>query len=101
MFGKTSAILAVSLACSVLAAQPARAQVFDLATGIAGGLVDGVMFGGEAVANAVVPPPTYRAPRLPPPEQLYAEELPQACRIRRVHVWDGYGWVYRRIQVCG
>lgn len=99
---KTSAILAVSLACSVLAAQPAKAQVFDIATGIAGDLVDGVLSGGEVIANAVVPPPTYRAPRLPPPpEELYAEEQPPVCRSRRVHVWDGYGWVYRRVPVCG
>ena len=96
------AVVAVSLACSVLAAQPARAQVFDIATGIAGDLVDGVLSGGEAVANAVMPPPPYHASQLPPPPaQFYAEEQPPVCRSRRVHVWDGYGWVYRRTQVCG
>ena len=100
---KTSAIVAVSLACSVLAAPPANAQVFDLATGIAGDLVDGVLFGGAVAANAVVPVPMYHAPPLPPPpSELYAEEeqLP-VCRIRRVRAWNGYGWVFRRIEVCG
>ena len=102
MTRRIAAATAVFLACSVLAAPPAKAQVFDIATGIAGDLVDGVVFGGEAIANAVVPPPPYRARRLPPPpEELYAEEQPPVCRSRRVHVWDGYGWVYRRVQVCG
>jgi hypothetical protein len=100
---KTSAIVAVSLACSVLAMQPANAQVFDLATGIAGDLVEGVLSGGAAAANAVVPVPMYYASQLPPPpSELYAEEgqLP-VCRIRRVRTWNGYGWVFRRIEVCG
>lgn len=100
---KTSAIVAISLACSVLAAPPARAQVFDLATGIAGDLVDGVLSGGAAAANAIVPVPMYHASQLPPPpSELYAEEeqLP-VCRIRRVRAWNGYGWVFRRIEVCG
>jgi hypothetical protein len=99
---KTSAIVAISLACSVLAAPPARAQVFDLATGIAGDLVDGVLSGGAAAANAVVPVPVYHASQPPPPSELYAEEeqLP-VCRIRRVRAWNGYGWVFRRIEVCG
>jgi hypothetical protein len=100
---KTSAIVAISLACSVLAAPPARAQVFDLATGIAGDLVDGVLSGGAAAANAVVPVPMYHASQLPPPpSELYAEEeQPPVCRIRRVRAWNGYGWVFRRIEVCG
>jgi len=95
---KTSAIVAISLACSVLAMQPANAQVFDLATGIAGDLVDGVLFGGAAAANAVVPVPMYHAS----PSELYAEEeqLP-VCRIRRVRAWNGYGWVFHRVEVCG
>jgi hypothetical protein len=101
---KTSAIVAISLACSVLATQPANAQVFDLATGIAGDLVDGVLFGGAAAASAVVPVPMYHASQLPPPppSELYAEEeQPPMCRIRRVRAWDGHGWVFRRIEVCG
>jgi hypothetical protein len=99
---KTSAIVAVSLACSVLAAQPANAQVFDLATGIAGDLVDGVLFGGAVAANAIAPVPIYHASQLPPPpDELYAEEQTPVCRIRRVRAWDGHGWYFRRIEVCG
>jgi len=102
MTRRIAAAIAVSLTCFVLAAPPAKAQVFDITTGIAGDLVDGVVSGGEVIANAVVPPPSYHARRLPPlPEELYAEEQPPVCRSRRVHVWDGYGWVYRRVQVCG
>ena len=99
---RIAAVAAVSLACAVLEAPSAKAQVFDIATGIAGDLVDGVVFGGEAIANAVVPPPPYHVSQLPPPSaRFYAEEQPPVCRSRRVHVWDGYGWVYRRIPVCG
>jgi hypothetical protein len=99
---KTSAIAAISLACAVLAAQPTNAQVFDLATGIAGDLVDGVLFGGAVVANAVVPVRAYHASQLPPPpSELYAEEQMPVCRIRRVRAWDGHGWYFRSITVCG
>jgi len=58
-----------------------------------------VLSGGEVIANAVVPPPTYGAPRLPPlPEELYAEDSAGVPKPARA-VWDGYGWVFRRIQV--
>ena len=98
---KTSALLAVSLACSVLAAQPAKAQVFDIATGIAGDLVDGVLSGGTRVVDLVTSGPTYYRPQLSPPTaRYYAEEQPPVCRSRRVRAWDGYGWRYRRSTVC-
>jgi hypothetical protein len=98
---RTSAILAVSLTCCILAVQPAKAQVFELATGIAGDLVDGVLFGVARVASPTTPLPTTYASQLPPPSAgIYQDEQP-ACRIRRVHTWNGYGWVYRRIEVCG
>ena len=101
---RTSAIVAVSLVCSALAAQPAKAQMldhaFETATGIAGGLVDGVMSGAATVANAVTPAPGYDA-RIPPPSAgVYAEQQP-ICRIRRVRAWDGHAWYFRSVEVCG
>lgn len=98
---KTSTIVAVSLACSVVAVQPAKAQVFEMATGIAGGLVDGVLFGGELVADQVMPVPTYHASPLAPSARYYAEEQPPVCRSERVRAWNGYRWYFRRVEVCG
>ena len=93
-------IAAVSLAWSVLAAQPAKAQVVEVATGIAGDLVDGVLLSGKLVADLMPSLPIDDSAQLPPHARMYAEGQP-ACRILRVRAWDGYGWSYHRIQVCG
>jgi hypothetical protein len=101
MIRKTSALVVIALAGSVLAAKPANAQVEEMATGIAGGLVDGVLYGAGLAANAVAPQPVeYEPHMLPRSGRMYAEEQPN-CRIRQVRVWDGYGWYFRRIEVCG
>ena len=101
MIRKTSALVVIALAGSVLAAKPANAQVVEMATGIAGGLVDGVLYGAVLAANAVAPQPAeYERYMLPQSGRLYAEEQPN-CRIRQVRVWDGYRWYFRRIEVCG
>ena len=39
------------------------------------------------------PPPVYYAPAA-----VYVEE--PVCRFVRERYWDGYGWVYRRVEVC-
>jgi hypothetical protein len=105
MIGKTSAIVIISLACTVPAATPAKAQAVDqvveMATGIAGSLVDDVLYGAGLAASAVAPLPADDArPILQPSGRLYAEEEPN-CRIRQVRVWNGYRWYFRRIQICG
>ncbi len=98
---KTSALVVIALACSVLAATPANAQVVEMTTGIAGGLVDGVLYGVGLAANSVASLPADDArPMLPQSGRMYAEEQPN-CRIRRVRAGDGYGWYFRSIQVCG
>jgi len=98
---ETSAIAAVLLAGPVVAAQPARAQVVEIATGIAGGLVDGVLFGALSAVNPTPPQPTYDEPQtLSPPRWTYAEEQ-SSCRMQRVRVWNGYGWRLSRTEVCG
>lgn len=88
-----SAIAAVTLAtgqCWLPA--PASAENGQIAAGVLGGLVGGALIGG-ALASRPAPPPVYYAP-----EPVYVEE--PACRIVRERYWDGYGWVYRRVQVC-
>jgi len=41
----------------------------------------------------VAPAPVYYAPA-----PVYVEE--PVCRFVRERYWDGYGWVYRRVEVC-
>ena len=88
-----SAIVVVTLAASpVLLPAPANAENGQIAAGVVGGLIGGALLGG-ALASRPAPPPVYYAP-----EPVYVEE--PACRLVRERYWDGYGWVYRRVQVC-
>jgi hypothetical protein len=88
-----SAIVAVTWAASLLwLPAPASAENGQIAAGVVGGLIGGALLGG-ALASRPAPPPVYYAP-----EPVYVEE--PACRVIRERYWDGYGWVYRRVQVC-
>ena len=88
----TSAILAVTFAASPLwLPAPARAENGQIAAGVVGGLIGGALLGGALARPA--PPPVFYAP-----EPVYVEE--PFCRLVRERYWDGYGWVYRRVQVC-
>ena len=87
-----SAIIAVTLAAApLLVPVSARAENGQIAAGVVGGLIGGALLGG-ALASPPAPPVYYA------PEPIYVEE--PACRIVRERYWDGYGWVYRRVQVC-
>jgi hypothetical protein len=55
---------------------------------VVGGLIGGAIIGG-AIANSR---PAYGGP-------VYVEEAPP-CRVVRERFWDGYGWRFRRVQVC-
>jgi hypothetical protein len=94
VMGKIAAAMAtVTLAAgSVLLPVPARAENGQIAAGVVGGLIGGALIGG-ALAARPAPPPVYYAP-----EPVYVEE--PACRVVRERYWDGYGWMYRRVQVC-
>lgn len=87
-----SALLAVAtVAGSLTAVAPAaKAENGNIAAGVVGGLIGGALLGG-AIASR--PAPVYVAP-----EPVYVEE--PACRMVRERFWDGYGWRYRRIEVC-
>lgn len=72
---------------------PAKAENGQIAAGVVGGLIGGALLGG-ALASRPAPPPVYYAPA-----PVYVEE--PVCRFVRERYWDGYGWVYRRVEVCG
>ncbi|MCC8966274.1 hypothetical protein H8A95_29105 [Bradyrhizobium sp. Pear76] len=83
-----AALVAVTTIASSLAVAPA-AKAGDggaIAAGVAGGLLGGAIAGAR-------PAPVYVAPA-----PVYVEEAP--CRWVRERFWDGYGWRFRRIQVC-
>jgi hypothetical protein len=58
-------------------------------------LLGGALLGAAVAgaANAPPPPPAYYAPA-----PVYVEE--PGCRWVRERFWDGYGWRFRRVQVC-
>jgi hypothetical protein len=88
-----SAIVAVTLAAGpLLLPVSARAENGQIAAGVVGGLIGGALIGGALAARPAAPPVYYA------PEPVYVEE--PACRVVRERYWDGYGWVYRRVQVC-
>ena len=79
----------------LLAPAPARAENGQIAAGVVGGLLGGALIGGALASRpAPPPPPVYYAP----PPAYVVEEPP--CRFARERYWDGYGYVYRRVQVC-
>jgi hypothetical protein len=83
-----SAFLAVATVAGAFAATPASAQR-GVAAGVAAGLIGGAIVGGAIASSR----PAYAAPA-----PVYVEEAP--CRMVRERFWDGYGWRFRRVEVC-
>ena len=81
----------VALAANLIVV-PTHAENGNIAAGVVGGLIGGALLGG-AIASRPPPPPVYYAPA-----PAYVEE--PACRYIRERFWDGYGWQYRRVEVC-
>ena len=89
-----SAFVAVTMAASpLLLPASARAENGEIAAGVVGGLIGGALLGGALASRPAPPPPVYYAPA-----PVYVEE--PACRLVRERFWDGYGWQFRRVQVC-
>jgi hypothetical protein len=93
LMSKTAIVLIALVPISLMS--PARAENGNIAAGVLGGLVGGALLGGALAARPAPPPPVYYAPAAP----VYVEE-PPPCRWARERFWDGYGWQYRRVQVC-
>jgi len=83
-----AAFVAVATIAGSLAATPASAQR-GVAAGVVGGLIGGAIIGGAIASSR----PAYGGP-------VYVEDAPPACRLVRERFWDGYGWAYRRVEVC-
>ena len=84
-----AALVAVATLAGSLAATPASAQR-GVAAGVAAGLIGGAIVGGAIASSR----PAYGGP-------VYVEDAPPPpCHFARERFWDGYGWRYRRIEVC-
>ncbi|MBR1144403.1 hypothetical protein [Bradyrhizobium sp. AUGA SZCCT0431] len=83
-----AAFVAAATIAGSLAATPANAQR-GVAAGVVGGLIGGAIIGGAIASSR----PAYGGP-------VYVEDAPPACRLVRERFWDGYGWAYRRVEVC-
>jgi hypothetical protein len=83
-----AALVAVTTLAGSLAATPASAQR-GVGVGIAAGLLGGAIIGGAIASSR----PAYGGP-------VYVEDAPPPCRLVRERFWDGYGWRFRRIEVC-
>src|ERR1700732_8264 len=82
-----SAIVAIALTTSpLLLPVPARAENGEIAAGVVGGVLGGALIGGALASRPAPPPP------------VYVED--PACRLVRERYWDGYGWSFRRVEVC-
>jgi hypothetical protein len=81
-----AAIVAVATIAGSLAATPASAQRY-LGAAVAGGIIGGAIVGGAVAASQPAP--------------VYVEAPPPGCRFVRERFWDGYGWRFRRVEVCG
>jgi hypothetical protein len=81
-----AALVAVATVAGSLTATPASAQR-GVAAGVAAGLIGGAIVGGAIASSR----PAYGGP-------VYVEEAP--CRMVRERFWDGYGWRFRRVEVC-
>ena len=83
-----AALVAVATLAGSLAATPASAQRGG-GVGIAAGLLGGAIIGGAIASSR----PAYGGP-------VYVEDAPPPCRLVRERFWDGYGWRFRRVEVC-
>src|ERR1700750_297928 len=90
-----STTLAVAISAVTLVPHTVRAENGQIAAGVVGGLIGGALLGGALASRPAPPPPPpvyYR------PEPVYLEE--PVCRLVHERYWDGYGWQFRRVEVC-
>jgi hypothetical protein len=87
------AVAATIAVAAVATPQPAEARGGHIAAGIVGGLAVGAIIGGIA-ANG---PYGYYGPAYYGPGPYYGP----GCYWSHQRVWDGWGWHYQRVRVCG
>jgi hypothetical protein len=102
-------VIALAAAATLAAALPSPAQAHcygcGFAAGAVGGLAAGAIIGGAIASSRppvyVEPGPVYVAP---PPPPAYAEPpdvTGSICHLERRQVWiEGYGYRWRRVEVC-
>ena len=98
-------VAAVALGSALLALAPSDASAQyrrrgpgsgAIAAGVVGGLALGALAAGAARPYYYGPDPAYALEdELPPPPPRRVR-----CWIEREDVWDGYGYVPRRVRVC-
>lgn len=91
-------VAAATIAGALVTAMPAaQAQHYHHhhghggGAGLAAGLIGGAIIGGAIAASR----PAYAAPA-----PVYVDDYPPSCRLVRERFWDGYGWSYRRVEIC-
>jgi hypothetical protein len=96
---------AALLATALSAPAQARCRGCGVAAGVVGGLAVGALL-GSALAGPRYAEPVYDVAPPPPPRRVYVErryyyEAGPVCHVERHKFWArGYGWRYRRVEVC-
>lgn len=89
----TALTAAASIAIAAVSVQTtAEARGGRIAAGVIGGLTAGAIIGGAMAGPYYYGGGPYYAAG---PYAAYG-----GCGWRRERVWDGYGWVIRRVRVC-
>lgn len=91
-----TALAAATIVTAAAVAAPSDAQArrgWWVPGAVVGGLAVGAIIAGSAGAYG---PYGYYGPG----PGYYAYGPGPGCHIRRQRVWDGYGWVWRRVRVC-
>ena len=88
---------------TVAAPAPANAQR-GVAAGVATGLIGGAIVGGAIASQNPYYGPGYYGPRsyyYGRPAYVAGPGYYSDCVWQRQRFWDGYGWRFRRVRVCG
>ena len=96
-------ILAIAAAAMLAATLPSAAQAHCDGCGVAAGVIGGLA-AGAIIGGALAGPPAYAEPAPPPPPPSYYysdDDDGPVCHVAHRRVWvDGWGWRWRRVEVC-
>lgn len=91
-------LAAAAIVATAAIAAPSQAQARNggaIAAGVIGGLALGAIAAGAYGGGYYGPGYGYYEPA-----PAYYGAYGPGCVIQRQRVWDGYGWVIRRVRVC-